>query len=300
MKIYHPDFQAHLEAETQTLALCWFIEKRNGDFIRGTSLDVDIELTAATPTHDNLTGLYSAAAGIVGSDVRNKSDMSVDNMSIDGGLDTGPKIDLSVSDIESGLVDCAAVSLFFVNYQDPSIEQDIVERGYLGEIFRTSEGRYRTEIRGLAQNLQQNCGSTFGEICDVKRFGDQRCGLDVEALAISGEVTEVISRRRFNADLDLGLLVPDATYFETGEITFLHGANDGFTKQVKFNSVDGIMGHFDLWDRLPEDLEVGDLFSVKPGCNRTFERCKFWQNTNNFRGHGLWATGTLKIIRAPG
>lgn len=299
MKIYPAEYLAHIEGECQTLALCWLIEKRNGQTVRGTGLDVDIDLVSTEGTDDLLTGTYYAAAGIRGSDTRVKSDLSVDNMQVEGSVDDGLDIDISVADIESGVLANAAVTLFLVNYQDPDTYQDIRQRGYLGEISRTAEGVYRTEIRGLTQRLQQAIGATYGERCDVKRFGDARCSLNVEALAITGEITAVTSRRRFDTALDLGVLTPAAGYFETGEISFTTGANAGFLKQVKFDSVGAVMGHFNLWDQLPNDPQVGDAFTVKPGCDRTYARCTFWENTLNFRGHGLWIPGLPKIIRAP-
>lgn len=299
MKVYPAEYLAHLEGDVQTLALCWLIEKRNGETVRGTSIDRDIEVEAATSTQDNLTGTYFAAAGIRGSDTRGKSDMSVDNMQVEGAVDEGLDVDISVADIESGVLANAAVTLFLINYEDPDTYQDVRQRGYLGEISRTAEGVYRTEIRGLTQRLQQAIGATYGERCDVKRFGDARCGLDVEALAIPGVITAVTSRRRFDATLTLGMTVPDDGYFETGEIAFLTGPNADFTKQVKFDAVGAVLGHFALWDQLPNDPLIGDTFSVKPGCNRTFTRCQFWGRTVSFRGHGLWIPGLPKIIRAP-
>lgn len=290
----------HLARGATTLALCWQIEKRNGYAIYGTEHDEDLDITTATGVEVELDGLYLASAGISGSELRLKGDMSVDNMQVEGALDApGFDVDINAADIEAGLLDNAAVTFFLVNWRDPDLWQDIRQHGYLGEITRTSEGVYRTELRGIQQRLQQQIGRTLGERCDVREFGDARCKLDVDSLSVNGEVTAVTSRRRFNTSLDTGSATPANGYYETGKFIFLTGANAGFKKQVKFDSVGGVLGNLSLWDAMPYDVQIGDTFTLWPGCDRNFSTCQAFDNVNNFRGHGRWIPGIPKISRAP-
>lgn len=300
MPTFPAGYLAHIRSDATTLTLCWHIEKRNGYIITGTEHDEDLTISTATGVEVDLDGLYLASAGITGSELRVKGDMSVDNMQVEGALDAaGFDIDINSQDVEAGLLDNAAVTFFLVNWQDADQWQDIRERGYLGEISRTSEGLYRTELRGLQQRLQQQIGRTLGERCDVKEFGDARCKIDADALSVQGTVTTVTSRRRFNSTLDLGSQTPANGYFETGKFIFATGQNAGFKKQVKFDSVGGVLGRLSLWDALPYDPAPGDIFTIWPGCNRNFSRCQFFNNTINFRGHGRWIPGIPKISRAP-
>ncbi|MBA3562901.1 MAG: DUF2163 domain-containing protein [Gammaproteobacteria bacterium] len=286
---------AHAQLDQTTLAMCWRVERADGGFILGTTHDRDLEISSG-----DLAGTYRAATAISGSDVRSTSDMSVDNMEVRGALDqAGPGTDVTVADVEAGLLDAAPAQTFLVNWQAPDNGQVITRRGYLGEISRDAEGNYRTELRGLMQLLQQNIGRTYGERCDVKRFGDARCGLDVDALIVPGTVSAVASRRRFNVAYNLagtGLVSGD---HKLGEITFTSGANSGYTRQIKRDVIDAVSGAIELWESMPLDVVIGDDVTLRPGCNRTWEACVRWDNTLNFRGHGRWIPGIPAIIRAP-
>lgn len=304
MKNYSPAYAAHILIPVTSLAICWRIVKKNGEVILGTDHDRDIPITVTDIGQDlgspefDLTGVYSAAAGITGSDIKSNADMSVDNMEVSGAIDM--LIDISVADIESGLLDSARVTTFRVNWQDPDDFQDIMRHGFLGEIGRNAEGGYRTEVRGLAQVLQQTIGRTCGDRCDVAEFGDARCKLNVPALTVTGTVTAVTSRRRFDATLSLGSPTPANGYFTLGKLTMTSGANTGFIRQVKNDAEGGTLGHISTWEVFPLNVAIGDTFTLAPGCDRRYQTCRdVHDNLINFRGPGIFVPGMDEIIRAP-
>lgn len=289
-----PAAQVHLDRESRRLTICGVIEKNDGSVVMCTQHDDDIEIESG-----DFEGLYLSTAAITGSDVKSSSDMSVDNLEVSGLInDQNVFTGFSAADIEAGLFDNAPFQTFLCQWDDPNAWQKILRRGYLGEITRTAEGQFQCEWRGLFQLYQQMIGRTYGERCDVKRFGDARCKLDAEALAETGIVTSVISRRRFNSTVSFPS-AGDLDYFDLGELTWLTGNNVGYMRQVKRGAVDGVEGQFDMWEVFPHTIQVGDTYSVKPGCDRLFQTCQSYSNQINFRGHGRWIPGIPNIIRAP-
>lgn len=287
---------AHLRGEVSTLALCWVIEKGNGEVIRATDHDRDIEIAAG-----RYAGLYRAIANISGSDVRSTSDMSVDNMEVDGAIPDQLEIrDITVAEIEAGLLDNAPVEVFGVNYNEPDQGQLIERRGYLGIPSRDSDGRYKVEVRGLAQRLQQNIGWTYSERCNVVEFGDSRCGFNLLAATRAAVVTAVTSRRRFDIEITAGDPPPTATYFDGAKLTFTSGENTDFFREVKRATVAGDTLSITTWEEFPEDPEIGDTLTLPPACNRLLSTCRdVHDNVINFRGYGVFIPGMLAILRGP-
>ena len=252
---------AHIESTVTTLAACWRVERKDGVLILGSQHDQGITIAAG-----DLAGTYVAQAGITGSDVRSTSDMSVDNMEVTGAINNGDLnlVDLSAADIEAGLFDDAAVTLFLVNWAAPDDGQIILRTGNVGAISRTAEGQYRAELRGLAQRLAQNIIRTYGSSCDAE-LGDARCGVDLAALTVTGTVTAVTSNRRFLAELDVG------SPSETLDI--------------------------ELFLAMPRDIVAGDTFTIHPGCDKSEVTCReTFANIVNFRGHGYLVPGVGELM----
>lgn len=293
-----PNASAYLKNESRRLTVCGIIEKANGDIIRCTQHDRRLKIVGG-----DYAGVYESTASVTASDIKSANDMSVDNLETSGAVaDANFNITgISAADIIAGQFRSAPFQLFLTRWDDPSSWQKPIRRGYLGNITRTAEGGYNAEWRGIMQILSQNVGRTYGENCDVVRFGDARCKFDVSTVTFTGTVSSAISRKEWILSLD-GIACPPeqaAGFFETGELTFTSGANAGYTKQVKRDSIGGDLEHVQIWESLPYDAEPSDTVSIIAGCNRTWGRCQFWGNTINFRGPGRWIPGIPKIIRAP-
>lgn len=305
MKTLSANYAAHIAQPVTTLSVCWRIVKRNGAIIMGTDHDRDIRIDTTnigmdlgSPAFD-LSGTYKASSGITGSDVKATSDMSVDNMEVNGAIDTMITGDITIADMESGLLDAAPVTTFKVNWADPNDFQDVLRHGYLGEFARTSDGMYTTEIRGLAQVLQQVVGRTAGDRCDVAEFGDARCKFPVAAHTVGGVVTSVIDRRRFSATLDADSPPATAGHYVLGKLTWVTGENAGFIGQVKDDTAP-VFGDLEVWEPFYNDIQVGDTFTLAPGCDRRMETCRDrFDNLVNMRAPALYCPGMDEIIKAP-
>lgn len=305
MKTLSANYAAHIARAVTTLAVCWRIVKRNGEIILGTDHDRDITISATNIGMDlgspafTLVGTYRAAAGVTGSDVRSTSDMAVDNMEVTGAVDTMITGDITVADMESGLLDGAPVTTFKVNWADPDDFQDVLRHGFLGEVARTSDGVYKTEIRGLTQVLQQVVGRTAGDRCDVAEFGDHRCKFDVAAHTVTGVVTSVTDRRRFSSTLSADSPPATAGHYVLGKLTWTSGSNAGFIGQVKDDATTAL-GDLEMWEAFYNDIEVGDEFTLTPGCDRRFETCRDrFNNLVNMRAPALYCPGMDEVISAP-
>lgn len=298
MKTLTPTFASHIREPVTTLAVCWRIEKNNGELVLGTQHDRDITITDSQPSIVDLTGVYRAQAGITGSDMQSSSDMSADNMEVQGATDrTGDEvaIDLTVYDIEAGTLDYAPVVVFLVNWQSPDSGQAILRRGRLGALTRDSDGRYRTEVRGLAQHLSQNIGFVYQETCNVVRFGDSRCGYDVSSIQITAPITAVTSNKQFS--IAAPGTPPPAGYPLGGEVMFMTGENAGFVREVKATTVAGGVLTLELYEELPADVVVGNEIQITPGCDRRWSTCRAYSNLVNYRGWGVYIPGTLAMMR---
>lgn len=296
MRTIEAELLAHLRGEVSTMALCWTIEKGNGEVIRSTDHDRDIEISAG-----RYAGRYRSVANITGSDVRSTSDMSVDNMEVEGAIqDVWEVPDITVAEIESGLLDNAPVEVFGVNYNSPDDGQLNERRGYLGIPSRDSDGRYRMEVRGMTQRLQQNIGWTYSDRCNVVEFGDSRCGFNVAAATRTAVVTSVNSRRRFDIEITSGDPPPVANYFDGAKLTFTSGDNNLFFREVQRATIVGDTLTIITWEEFPNDPAVGDTLNLPPACNRLLSTCRdVHNNIINFRGYGYFIPGILAVMSGP-
>lgn len=290
------DAESHLAGENRRLTVCGAVTKANGDVVRCTQFDEDIEIEDG-----NLAGTYFSTAAITASDIKSSSDLSADNLEISGALaDSGFQITgFVVEDIRAGQFRNSPFEIFICQWDNPNAWQKVVHRGYLGQITTTAEGSFTAEWRGLLQVLSQTIGRTYGEDCDVVRFCDSRCKLVAADFTYDATVATVTDRRTFNLTIT-GL--PGGTapgLFQGGEVTWLTGNNSGYAKQVKRDAVGGTIGHIELWEYLPKDIQVGDTVTIFAGCDRRFVTCQSFENSINFRGPGFWIPGIPKIIRAP-
>jgi uncharacterized phage protein (TIGR02218 family) len=298
MLLLPPAALLHLERESRRLTVCGVIYKRDGSTVRCTQFDDDLIIDTG-----DLAGFYSADVPITASEVKSSSDLSVDNLEIQGTFDDRLAFSgFSIADVLAGQFKGAPFETFLCEWDAPNAWQKTVRRGYIGQFKRTAEGQFTAEWRGLLQPLQQVIGRTYSESCDVKRFCDTRCGILEADVQQDSAVATATSRRRFTAVVS----APRDTYFDLGEARFLTGANAGYVGQVKRGAADDVLGNFELWDSLPFDLAPGDQIRFIPGCDRNFSTCQSWThvgefgNYKRFRGDGFWMPGIPKIQRAPG
>jgi hypothetical protein len=85
------------------------------------------------------------------------------------------------------------------------------------------------------------------------------CGKDLGPLTVTGTVDSAVGLREF-ADAERA---EAAGYFSRGRVTFTTGSNAGISAEIKDHAAGGV---FTLWPRLPLPLNVGDEYSMTPGC----------------------------------
>lgn len=310
MKNIPPALLADLQANCTTMAFLWTIEMANGTMIRGTDHDLDIVIPQSDDSPAEFdqsppakyAGTYFAIANVTAGDIVSSSDLTVDNLEVIGAFPQAPYTeitDVTVDEIEAGLLDMAPVTIMICNWQHPEHGYVIVKAGFLGAITRNSDGKYTTEVRGLSQLLSQAIIRLYSTTCNVVKFGDGRCRLNVQALAVTGVVgSNITDPQQFAVTLDLGS--PPSTFPNAGgTITFTSGLNMNFGREVKIdpNTNEGIL---QVWEAFPNQVQEGDEFSLTPGCDRQMPTCQLvYNNLIHFRGYGVFIPGLLAITAGP-
>lgn len=261
--------QAHLDSGATTLCWCWRVSRRDGVTFGFTDHDHDL-------TFDGTT--FEAATGFTATEIRDNVGLGVDNLEVTSALVSDR---LSEEALSAGDFDDAAVEIFRVNWGDPS-QRVCMRTGSIGEV-RRAGATFTAEIRGLAHYLQQPTGRLFQYGCDAE-IGDNRCGLDVSGPIYTGtgSIAAVVTPRSLIsadfADYDDG-------WFTRGLLTFTSGQNVGRSLEVKRHSLTGDTATVELWQAPPRVVAAGDAFTIKVGCDKAFNTCRFkFANAVNFRG----------------
>lgn len=264
MKNISTELKLHISGEVTTLATCWHLQRRDGEVLGFTDHDNDLVIESIT---------YKAATGFTPSAVQTTASFAVDNLDIEGMLDSTA---ITENDIRAGLYDHAEIQVFSVNYKDLSQGRLILRTGWLGEV-SFSQNKFITEVRGLAQSLSQKIGDVFSPTCRAL-LGDAKCKIDLEEYTFEGEVAEVINNRVFSFS---GLANP-TEYFSSGKIKFTSGENEGLEMEVKDYVLNG---NITLVLPMPYEIVEGDEFEIIAGCDKNFNTCiaKF-ENAINFHG----------------
>ncbi len=278
MKTATTELAAHLAGEVTTLATCWKITRRDAVVLGFTDHVRDLEIDGV---------LYRAASGYTRTAIRSTSDLAVDNLDVESVFsDEG----ITETDLRAGLYDFAEIRMFLVNYQDLSQGILKLRRGWLGEI-SIRDGMYVAELRGMVQKLQMTVGEVYAPDCSAD-LGDARCGIDLAALEESGSVTSVTSDTAFESSL------AQATgWYDGGELTWTSGTNGGQTVAVRH--WDEAAGTLSLFLPALYAVDIGDAFTIRPGCDKSFSTCKAkFDNAINFRGFPH-VPGNDQILRYP-
>lgn len=263
MKTMSPELREHWESPVRTIATCWRLDLKDGTTLGFTNHDRPIQ-------YDGVT--YQAASGFVPTEFEQSGSMAVDGMDVQAFLDSET---ITAADIAAGRYDKAEVRVFKLNWADLSMGILRIQRGWLGEISRM-DALFVAEFRSLAQALQQRIGEEYLATCAAD-LGDQRCKVDLAAITVAGTVTEGGTL----GFTDTGRSEV-AGHFRYGLVTFTTGANAGRSMEVK--AFDGQA--FELFQPLPEPIEVGDAYDVYPGCDKHLDTCRdTFGNVPNFRGY---------------
>jgi uncharacterized phage protein (TIGR02218 family) len=263
MKSISASLKSHIEGEVTTLSTCWKATLTNGTVLGFTDNISDLII-------DDVT--YIATSGYTASNIAASSDLSVDNLEIQGVLDNAL---ITESDILAGVWDFAQIEIFQVNYNDLSQGKLFLRTGEVG-IIKSGRSAFIAELRGLMQKYSNVIGEITTVTCRAT-FGDARCKVDINNFTFAGSVTSVSNNRLFTDSSRT-----EATgFFEYGKIDFLSGNNINLSMEIK-NFTSG--GLIELVLPMPYQIQVGDTFNIVAGCSKTLNSCISFNNVINFRG----------------
>ena len=245
----------------------WTITRRDGVVFRYTSHDQPVVYGGQT---------YAACRSLDPSASENASTLgSVGNIELEGIIDDDG---ISEADLYGGLFDDAYVTVDLISWGDAEAPRRLAS-GWTGELSQGDTG-FRMEVLGAGARLDQQALVQMVTPGCRWTFGDSRCGVDVEALAIGGTVTAAGSRGSFLAVLDSG---DGGLQWANGTVRWTSGVNAGHVVEVK--SVDFATGQIVLWASPPYLPEAGDAFDLLPGCDKIREGgCTVYSNVINFGG----------------
>ena len=264
MKTMSSALEAHYASGSTTLATCWRATLTNGTIVAATTHREDLEIDGVT---------YLSLAGYTPSDISNSSDLSVDNLDVEGIL-ASPAI--TTADIHSGVWDYAAVEIFEVNAKDLTMGKNILRTGTLGQVTGKLT-KFVAELRGLTQKYSRKIVKLTTKTCTAD-LGDAKCKIHIADFVVAGRVNTVTLNRTFT---DPTLVAVD-NWYTGGLVTFTSGFNTGLSMEVK-----NFAGtSFTLQEQMPFSIAIGDTFTVYPGCMKEYERdcIAKWNNGINFRG----------------
>jgi uncharacterized phage protein (TIGR02218 family) len=279
--------QSHLEGSATTLCMLLKIVCRNGTTFGFTSSDKDRD-------YDDGDGLitYKAPTGFEMSEVSASSDLGVDNAEGSGLI---PIYDLpeyiTEQDVQAGLLDYAEQWVYLVNYRDLDTS-DSPYRAKHAELFSGTVGRNKIsfgqvlqlELLSLSNQMRQNFVQKTSVRCR-NDFGDEFCGVDVEALWQEFEVVAVgaESDRTFTIDGPSVSSPPAADHaFQPGLVEWTYGDNTGTHPEVEDNL--GAVVTLATPTRYP--VQAGDRGRIRRDCKKRFVEDCIGENDNglNFNG----------------
>jgi len=254
------------------LATCLKLTRTDGISYFFTNHDAELEIDGDT---------YSPTDGIIPSSLTQNTGLSTDNMDVVAllGFDK-----VAEADIAAGQFDYALIDIFIVNYNDISAGVMYLAQGWrIGEI-EISDNTFKAELRGKTDLLQKNICELCTPECRAE-LGDARCKVDLsdsdQTYWYSGAVTEVTNRKSF-IDENVPSYADDV--FTSGKLTW-NGSGDNANREIEVKTFDPDTGAFELYEAMPNDIEIGDEFTVTFGCDKDIETCKSrFNNVKNFRG----------------
>jgi uncharacterized phage protein (TIGR02218 family) len=286
--------QAHLNlAGTTTTRLLKFT-LRDGTIFGLTSLDRNV-------VYDDGGGefTYIATNGFDPATIKSDASYSIDN-SEGYALISDDVPGITVEMVETGALDDAQWVCYLINYEDLTLGHVVLDGGDLGQV-RTRWGMvWMPELLSYAMRLRQPIGHVDSRTCRAI-FGSPAdsqtgCGIDAEALWVSGTVSSVgaETNRVFTGDVTTTSPVDPFP----GRVEWLTGSNTGFLAGTEeFDA-----GEVTLGETTPFAIEVGDTYRIRPDCRKRYiEDCiGIWDNGINFKGEPLIPVGDASQIQTPG
>ncbi len=265
MRTLSPELAAHVAGEATTLCRCWSLTRRDGAVLGFTDHDRDLGFDSI---------LFRANAGLEAAESSSELGFATSGGEVLGALAASG---LSEADLSRGLFDDARISLWLVNWADPS-QRTLLEAGFVGEVKR-SDSHFTAEMRGLGKAFDEERGRLYTASCSAD-LGDARCGVTPGASSATVAATDgrlSITAHALSGHAD--------GHFSGGRLVFTAGDNTGFATEIRSHRTDGGTAALQLWQATPRPIAVGDAFTAQAGCDKRFATCRDkFGNGVNFRG----------------
>jgi uncharacterized phage protein (TIGR02218 family) len=253
---------------THCRASLWEISRLDGQIFRFTDHDVPIVYEGDTYVPDG--------SGLVASAREHNEGIDAQNLDIRGAVTSDS---ITHQDLFAGLFRGARVVETVVDWRFPWAGKFLTASFILNNT--TFDGKkWTADLLSLPMLLNANVGHNYLRTCRWREFGDFSCGVDVDAISLFGQaVTSVLSEDRvFETDV-VGL---DDQY-NFGFIVWTVGNNAGVSSEIKL--FEASAGTVSLQLETPYTIQVGDEFTIRPGCDRTKESCITYNNLKRFGGY---------------
>lgn len=265
MRTIPAEILAAKQSGSSRLCKLWRIERVDGSVVRYTEHDHDITIDG---------DVYTSASFFDPSTIKVGLDMSMSDLEVLGALDVG-----SADDLLAGKWNGAAFLVGECLWDDPAAGVVIDKFGWIGNI-KERGSQFVAELLGPERVLQRDIVRSYTSGCNAT-LGDSRCGVELAPLTQAGTVATVTNNRVWTAT---GLSIPSgetADYFQFGTVTFISGDNAGLSMETRSSDTTTVQ----MMLPFPFDVEVGDQFTITPGCNKSLGVCRYrFNNVPNFRG----------------
>jgi len=274
----------------QQLCQCWSIERADGTVLRFTTHDEAVALQGQIYQPCDSLAATATSGGMVASSV---GDVTVKGMI---SADT-----ITAADLLGGIYDGAIVEVWEQQWGDAEygfIPRRLA-RGILGKVKQADAG-YQAEMLSPGARLMQRPLLRPHTPACRHDLGAGLCPVDLGPLTVTGAVTslparQALQRSEFRMFSDSSRAEADG-YFADGRITWTSGLNTGTASEVRTNAA----GAFTLWAPTAYRIQVGDAYTMTPGCNKTTDdhTVKFGLNMVDFGGFPHLPGNDL-MIRTP-
>ncbi len=234
----------------------------------------------------NVSGTVYTPMTIDIGEIKQSIGLSIDDLSVDWYYDANDKILGTVPIAEalrSGAFDYAIVQLyhvFMVNWQ-LSISSDYVLLDFIGRVDDVSAGRTKAEfkIKAITDLLNIKLPRVLYQPgCVNALYDSNTCGVNRTAYTSNSWVTSSNS-----SQITIYCTLSQETgYFNQGSLVWTSGLNTGAILTIRnyYAGTDGQNSRVDFMWPLPFMPNLGDTFSIVPGCDRSIPTC-----TNKFNNY---------------
>lgn len=272
-----------IQSDALCLATLWHIARTDG---------VDFYFTDHSSSLVYLGNTYDPAGGGESSARDKTAGLRENNLDVRGVLDSAHITD---GDLRAGKYRRARVTETLVDWRWPFAGAVLSSLYFIVEVSWAGQS-WTAQISGWSTFLRRSIGGNYTKDCRYD-VGNAQCKVDLGPLTITDAIATVVKPLR---TITTTLTEADA-WFNNGLLTWTGGNNSGLQQEVQqFRNTNG---NLILRLESPFTMQIGDTFTVYPGCAKTPGVCKDkFNNKINYGGfeHIPGTDATLRVPTAKG